>query len=168
MMQRFVDKVAVVTGGAKGSAAAAACVLQQKAPALPSWISCRLKRPPPRTNAAASAIRPALALHCDVTSPDSVAAAFASIVDAWGAVDILVASAGIYSSHPLAEVPFGAWQKVIDVDLTGVFLANQAAARVMLQDRPRHGDRQHLVHGRARLRGRPPRSTVRRNRASSA
>lgn len=132
-MQRFVDRVAVVTGGAKGigrgcclrfaSEGAKVAVLDvMQAEAAATAEECRRL-----------SNQPALALHCNVVDPKSVTAAFTAIVEAWGAVDILVASAGIYSGQPLTEVPVEAWQKVIDVDLTGVFLANQAAARVMLE-----------------------------------
>lgn len=78
--------------------------------------------------------RPALSLECDVTSQESVDAAFEGVVASWGGVDILVASAGIYSGQPLAEVHLADWQKVIDVDLTGVFLCNRAAARLMMKE----------------------------------
>ena len=55
-----------------------------------------------------------------------------AVVDAWPqGLDIVVASAGIYSGQPLVEVPLDAWQKVIDIDLTGVFLTNKAAAALM-------------------------------------
>lgn len=132
-MQRFIDKIAVVTGGAKGIGRGC-CLRFAGEGAFVAVLDVAL------ADAEATAAecrklsgKPALALSCDVTSPDSVGAAFAAIKDAWGAVDILVASAGIYSGHPLTEVPFAAWQKLIDVDLTGVFLANQAAARIMLE-----------------------------------
>ena len=58
-------------------------------------------------------------------------------MDAWGSLDVVVASAGIYSGQPLVEVPLEAWQKVIDVDLTGVFLTNKAAAAIMMKQRLR-------------------------------
>jgi NAD(P)-dependent dehydrogenase (short-subunit alcohol dehydrogenase family) len=132
-MQRFVDKVVVVTGGAKGIGRGC-CLRFASEGALVAVLDVDQVEAAATADACSQLCnRAALALPCDVTSPASVAAAFDAIVEAWGAVDVLVASAGIYSGQPLTEVPFGAWQKVIDVDLTGVFLANQAAARVMLK-----------------------------------
>jgi NAD(P)-dependent dehydrogenase (short-subunit alcohol dehydrogenase family) len=77
--------------------------------------------------------QPALALRCNVAEAASVDAAFAAVLEAWPkGLDVVVASAGIYSGQPLIEVPLDAWQKVIDVDLTGVFLTNKAAAAIMM------------------------------------
>ncbi len=53
-------------------------------------------------------------------------------MNAWGRIDVLVASAGIYSGSPLAEVPLQQWQRLIDINLTGVFLSNQAVAPVLM------------------------------------
>ena len=54
------------------------------------------------------------------------------MMEKWGRVDILVAAAGIYTGSPLLEVPLKQWQRVIDTNLTGVFLSNQAVAPVMI------------------------------------
>lgn len=132
-MQRFVDKVVVVTGGAKGIGRGC-CLRFASEGALVAVLDVDQVEAAATADACSQLCdRAALAFQCDVTSPDSVAAAFAAIVDAWAAVDVLVAAAGIYSGQPLPDVPFGAWQKLIEVNLTGVFLADQAAARVMLQ-----------------------------------
>lgn len=50
----------------------------------------------------------------------------------WNRVDVLVASAGIYSGSPLPEVSLAQWQRLIDINLTGVFLCNQAVAPIMM------------------------------------
>jgi NAD(P)-dependent dehydrogenase (short-subunit alcohol dehydrogenase family) len=75
----------------------------------------------------------AMALYCDVTDPTSVRAAVQATLERWGRVDILVASAGIYSGSPLPDVPLEQWQRLIDVNLTGVFLCNQAVAPIMME-----------------------------------
>jgi NAD(P)-dependent dehydrogenase (short-subunit alcohol dehydrogenase family) len=77
--------------------------------------------------------QPTLALRCDVADAASVDAAFQAIVDLWGGVDVVVASAGIYAGQPLVEVPLASWQKVIDIDLTGVFLTSKAAAAILMK-----------------------------------
>jgi NAD(P)-dependent dehydrogenase (short-subunit alcohol dehydrogenase family) len=76
-----------------------------------------------------------LALHCNVSSPESVKAAFDAVIEQWGRIDVLVTSAGIYSGSPLPEVSLRQWQKTIDVNLTGVFLCNQAVAEQMMRQR---------------------------------
>ena len=72
-----------------------------------------------------------LTLFCDVTDGTSVKTAVEATIDKWGRIDILVASAGIYTGAPLQEVPLKEWQKTLDTNLTGVFLTNQAVAPFM-------------------------------------
>ncbi len=133
MITRFENRVVVVTGGAKGIGKAS-CLRFAEEGARVAVLDIVVDE------AAKVAVacerlsgQPALALHCDVTDQDSVDAAFASVVETWGTVDIVVASAGVYSGQPLVDVPLKEWQKVIDIDLTGVFLTNRAAARIMIQ-----------------------------------
>ena len=52
---------------------------------------------------------------------------------AWGRLHIVVASAGIYTGQPLMDVPLTDWQRTIDIDLTGVFLTNKAAAGILMK-----------------------------------
>jgi NAD(P)-dependent dehydrogenase (short-subunit alcohol dehydrogenase family) len=73
-----------------------------------------------------------LALAGDVTSPGDLAAAVESVLAAWGALDIGINCAGIANAAPAEEMPLDQWQRMLDVDLTGVFLSCQAEARAML------------------------------------
>ncbi len=74
----------------------------------------------------------ALALVCDVTDRENVQANVQAALDRWGRIDTLITSAGIYSGSPLAEVSLKQWQRLIDINLTGVFLCNQAVAPTMM------------------------------------
>jgi NAD(P)-dependent dehydrogenase (short-subunit alcohol dehydrogenase family) len=74
----------------------------------------------------------AMALTCDVTDPDSLNGAVETAMAQWGRLDVLVASAGIYTGSPLRKVSLKQWQRLINVNLTGVFLSNQAVAPVMM------------------------------------
>jgi gluconate 5-dehydrogenase len=76
----------------------------------------------------------ALGLRCDVREPDEVQAVVDRTKDAFGRVDILVNNAGTAWGAPPEETPLSGWQKVMDVNLTGVFLFAQAAGRVMIAD----------------------------------
>jgi glucose 1-dehydrogenase len=73
----------------------------------------------------------ALAVDMDVSSEDDVQRAFAAAKDAFGVVDLLVNNAGVEHPYLLLEMPLQAWQKVIDVNLTGAFLCAREAARMM-------------------------------------
>jgi NAD(P)-dependent dehydrogenase (short-subunit alcohol dehydrogenase family) len=76
----------------------------------------------------------AAAVHVDVTDDASVDAAVAACVETYGRVDIAVANAGILHLAPLTETEPAAWRRVIDVNLTGVFLTLRAfGARLVEQ-----------------------------------
>lgn len=69
----------------------------------------------------------AIALALDVGRPESVAAAVRETVAAWGRLEILVNNAGICPLTPLADITLDEWNRVLAVNLTGVFLCSQAA-----------------------------------------
>ena len=131
IVKRFDDRVAAVTGGAKGIGRA--CCLRFAEEGAKVAVLDLAMDDAAKTAAECEKLsgQPALALRCDVADAASVDAALNAVVDAWGSLDVVVASAGIYSGQPLVEVPLEAWQKVIDIDLTGVFLTNKAAAVIM-------------------------------------
>ncbi|KAJ6689151.1 hypothetical protein OIU85_005547 [Salix viminalis] len=54
-------------------------------------------------------------------------------VDAWGTVDVLINNAGITRDTLLMRMKKSQWQEVIDLNLTGVFLCTQAAAKIMMK-----------------------------------
>jgi NAD(P)-dependent dehydrogenase (short-subunit alcohol dehydrogenase family) len=72
------------------------------------------------------------ALRCDVASAVEVAEAFAQVDELLGGVDVLVANAGISIRKPFLEIDEADWQRVLDVNLTGVFHCAQQAARRMV------------------------------------
>ena len=75
----------------------------------------------------------AIALAADVTKASEVDAAVGRVVDAWGRLEILVNNAGITGrSFPIWELSDEDWRRVIDADLTSVFLCCRAAVKVML------------------------------------
>jgi gluconate 5-dehydrogenase len=68
----------------------------------------------------------------DVTAQEQVEAAIAAIEAEVGSIDILVNNAGIQHRTPLEDFPLDAWQKVLDTNLTSVFLVGQAVGRRMI------------------------------------
>jgi meso-butanediol dehydrogenase/(S,S)-butanediol dehydrogenase/diacetyl reductase len=78
--------------------------------------------------AVAAAIGPAaFAIEADVTARDQVQAMFAGTVKKFGRVDIVVNSAGLITARPIADMSEEEWDSVLDVNLKGTFLVNQAA-----------------------------------------
>ncbi|PQQ09706.1 3-oxoacyl-[acyl-carrier-protein] reductase 4-like isoform X1 [Prunus yedoensis var. nudiflora] len=77
----------------------------------------------------------ALTFGGDVSKEEDVAAMIKTVVDAWGTVDVLVNNAGITRDGLLMRMKTSQWREVIDLNLTGVFLCTQAAAKVMMKQR---------------------------------
>jgi NAD(P)-dependent dehydrogenase (short-subunit alcohol dehydrogenase family) len=75
--------------------------------------------------------RKALILVMDVTKEEEIAAGFAKIKKEWQKLDIVVNNAGISSAAPAEEMSFEDWQRVVDVNLTGVFLVVKHAGVLM-------------------------------------
>lgn len=71
----------------------------------------------------------------DVTDEDAVTAAVARVESELGPLSLAVNSAGIANAAPAVDMPLVQWQKVYDIDVTGVFLTARAEGRAML----RHG-----------------------------
>jgi len=74
----------------------------------------------------------ALVLHCDVTDERSVNAAFQTLLDDYGGLDILVNAAGIAPPYALVDLPVEKWRLALEVNLTGYFLMAKAAAKIMI------------------------------------
>jgi meso-butanediol dehydrogenase/(S,S)-butanediol dehydrogenase/diacetyl reductase len=74
-------------------------------------------------------------LALDVTSRSSVQAAVATSSAQFGGLDTLVNCAGILYFTPLSEISVEEWDRVINVDLKGVFLCCQAVAPLLIADR---------------------------------
>ncbi|MEL7300415.1 MAG: SDR family oxidoreductase [Pseudomonadota bacterium] len=68
----------------------------------------------------------------DMGQPDQIAALFDRIEAEHGAVSVLVNNAGLALPQDFLETTLEGWQRVIDVNLSGVFLATQRAARGMV------------------------------------
>jgi NAD(P)-dependent dehydrogenase (short-subunit alcohol dehydrogenase family) len=121
-------KVAIVTGGGSGIGRQMA---QGLAEAGAELVLCARKVERCEEAAAQMPTR-AIAVKCDVTDVESVEAMVARTVDELGRVDILVNNAGTVWGAAPEDIPLKGWQKVVDVNLTGVFLCAQAAGRRMI------------------------------------
>jgi NAD(P)-dependent dehydrogenase (short-subunit alcohol dehydrogenase family) len=82
--------------------------------------------------AAASGLPGAMAVRCDVRDQNSIAELFDRAANEYGKVDIAVANAGIATVSPLLEMSFDTWRTMMSINLDGVFLTVQHAARAMI------------------------------------
>ncbi len=104
--------------------------------------------------------REAIALSCDVSSPDQVTSAFEAIGDQWQRVDVLASNAGITRDHMFHKMPPQDWDAVIATHLRGGYLVAQAAQRYMVSSAPGRSS----SSPRARLPGTAVRRTTARPR----
>jgi NAD(P)-dependent dehydrogenase (short-subunit alcohol dehydrogenase family) len=74
----------------------------------------------------------AIGVQADVSRPDSVKAAVATVTDRFGRIDKLVNNAGVAVFKPVLETSFEEYRHVMSVNLDGAFLCTQACAPVML------------------------------------
>ncbi len=115
-------RCAVVTGGAGGIGGGIMARLTASGARVAVW-----DRAPADGEAAA------LHVETDVTDEAAVAAAMATTLDAFGRLDILVAAAGATGpAMATADYAWDEWQRIVTLNLGGVFLANRAALGPML------------------------------------
>src|SRR6185437_5649901 len=123
---------AVVTGGAQGLGKA---IARRLAEAGASVLIGDLKLAVARQSAEELSRRydvPVISTHLDVADSASVAAAADLAVDTLGGLDIWVSNAGVYPNIGLLEMTDEGWNKVMEVNLRGVFAGAREAARRMI------------------------------------
>jgi NAD(P)-dependent dehydrogenase (short-subunit alcohol dehydrogenase family) len=122
-------KRVLITGGASGIGAATAARFLEEGSQV-----CILDRDPKACDSIRNQLQQiSEAIIADVTNLKQVESAFAQAVRALGAVDILINNAGISIRHNFLDITPEEWDKVIAVNLTGVFYVAQTAARHMWQ-----------------------------------
>ncbi len=123
------NKVAVITGAAQGIGfACAQRFLREGSKVVLSDIRDRAGE-----QAVARIGSGAIYCHCDVTNPDSVEKLIQSTVERYGRVDIVIANAGIVHNADILDLKVEDFDRVLAVNLRGVFLTGQIAARQMLK-----------------------------------
>ena len=74
----------------------------------------------------------AIGIQCDVTRKADLQAVLETVIRRFGKVDILVNAAGVNSATPFFEITEEEWHRILDIDLTGVFLACQVFGKAMV------------------------------------
>ena len=124
------DRHAVVTGGGSGIGAATAAALLHAGArvTLMGRDAARLET----QRAALGGGEHIACVSVDVTDEDAVNAAFAHAAEGLGAIDILVNNAGQATAAPFAQTDLALWKRMLEVNLTGVFLCTRAVIPAML------------------------------------
>jgi 3-oxoacyl-[acyl-carrier protein] reductase len=128
-MQSLTDQVAVITGAARGIGRGIASVLAAEgAHVVIADVDAEAA-----ARTAAELGERARAVATDVTDRSSVEALGATVLAAFGRIDILAANAGIYPSTGLAEIDDALWDRVMDINVKGALHAVQACTPAMLE-----------------------------------
>ncbi|KKB25803.1 glucose 1-dehydrogenase [Staphylococcus carnosus] len=130
---RLDDKVAIVTGGAMGLGQAMATALAQ---AGANIVIADIREDV--AEATATTIRETeqvktTALKVDVTNPEDVQKMVDDVVEEYGKIDILINNAGMTINEKAEDMTYEQWNKVINLNLNGVFLVAQAVGRQMIE-----------------------------------
>ena len=131
---RLKDKVALITGGARGIGQAIAMAFAKEGADI-VVADVNLEIAQKTASEIENLGRKALALEMDVTNYDKVEEGINKILDKMGKVDILVNNAGITKDNLLLRMSSGDWDAVINVNLKGTFNCIKAVSRPMIKQR---------------------------------
>jgi gluconate 5-dehydrogenase len=129
----LTNKVAIITGGGRGlgeqmaegfAQAGASLVLCSRKAAACEEAAARLSRE--------YGVK-AIALSCDVTNSEDVINVVKTTIEEFGKIDILVNNSGATWGAPVQDMPLEAWNKVMNVNVTGTFLMSQEAGKHMIK-----------------------------------
>jgi 3alpha(or 20beta)-hydroxysteroid dehydrogenase len=130
-MGRVDEKVALISGGARGMGAAHARMLVAEGAKVVIGDILDEEGKTLADELGSGPGGPARYVHLDVTEADEWDAAVATAVGEFGKLNVLVNNAGIVALGRIGKFDMAKWQKVIDVNLTGTFLGMQASVEAM-------------------------------------
>lgn len=127
-------KTAIVTGGARGLGAQ---IAEAYAEAGANLVICSRKKEAcdKMKEKLTSKGTKVLSTQCDVTNQTDVRKVVTETKEHFGGIDILVNNSGASWAAPVEEMPVEAWQKVMDVNVTGTFLMSQEVGKVMMEQK---------------------------------
>ena len=128
---RLKDKAALITGGGRGIGLTTALLMMAEG-ATVGIVELDEKRIEHASETARSKNYTLKAYRGDVSKKDQAGGIMSAFVKEFGRIDVLVNNAGIAISRPFMEKTVEDWIKTLEVDLIGVFLCAQAAAKYML------------------------------------
>ncbi len=130
-MLNLKGKTAIVTGASSGLGVTFAETLAE----LGANVELAARRKERLTEVASqlSSLKgEARPFKCDISQPAEVEALVQDTVEHFGRLDIVVNNAGVAALSPATDISVEEWNKVVSVNLTGVFLCSRTAARQMI------------------------------------
>ena len=131
---RLDGKTAIVTGGGRGLGAQ---IAEAYAEAGANVVVCsrNLDACEEMSQRLKERGTDSLAFRCDVTDPEEVRAVVDGTLEHFGGIDILVNNSGATWGAAVEEMPIEAWEKVMNVNVTGTFLMSQEAGKAMISQK---------------------------------
>src|SRR6202012_2513751 len=125
--ERLAGKVALISGGARGMGAShvRTMVAEGARVVFGDILDDEGKAVAAEVGDAARYV------HLDVTKPELWDAAVTTALDDFGGIDVLVNNAGIINIGTIEDYELSEWQRILDINLTGVFLGIRAVAKPM-------------------------------------
>ena len=128
-MKRLEGKSALITGAARGIGKAfAEAYLREGASVAIADINLKGAQA-----TAAELGSGAIAIEMDVTKQDSIDAAVAKTIDAFGRIDILINNAALFTAAPIVEIRREDYDRVFEINVAGTLFTLQAVARHMIE-----------------------------------
>ena len=130
----LTGKTAIITGGGRGlgeqmaeglAEAGANIVLCSRKKEVCQQVADRLATMGVKT----------LALACDISQPEDIKNVVHQTIETFGRIDILINNSGATWGAPVEEMPLEAWQKVMNINVTGTFLMSQEAGKQMIKQK---------------------------------
>lgn len=117
-MKRFENKVAFITGGNSGIGKAVAVLMAREGAKV---MIADIQENKETLEEVLKEGTDARFITCDVSNPEDVEKAVAETIEVFGSLDIGVNNAGIVDASPIHEKSIEEWQRVININLSGVF-----------------------------------------------
>jgi 3-oxoacyl-[acyl-carrier protein] reductase len=129
----LADRVAIVTGGARGIGRA----IVERLVADGARVAFTYNSSPDAATALVEALGAdrAMAIQCNVTDPDQINTLVEKVLGAWGKIHILVNNAGITKDTLVMRMSLTDFEDVVRTNLTGAFVAIKAVLRPMMGER---------------------------------
>lgn len=124
-------RVALVTGGSRGIGRAIVVGLARQGASV---VACYSTDSDAVTSLSAELDAMGADVHltkADVTDPAAISDLAEVVRGRYGSLDVVVHNASVVSQYPLAELPLAEWRRVFDVNVTGLFLVQQAVSDLL-------------------------------------
>ncbi len=135
MEQRLAGKIAIVTGAGQGIGKGVALRLAQEGAGV-VVADINLQNAEQTTQEIRNLNQRALAYYINLANIAEIQSMVDKVVAEFGRIDILVNVAGVVQSKPLLEVTEADWDRVLDINLKGLFFCIQAVAKQMINQVP--------------------------------